>query len=97
MPVDLKASIYTDIGVENDKKDPKFEVEYHVRISKYKNIFVKSDTSSWFEEIFVIKKVKKSLFCRHMLLVILTMNKFLEHFMKNNCMRQIKESLELKK
>ena len=58
-PVDLKASIYTDIGVENDKKDPKLEVEYHVRISKYKNIFVKSDTSHWSEKVFVTKKVKK--------------------------------------
>ena len=31
-----------DFDVENDDKDPKFDVGGHVRISKYKNIFVKS-------------------------------------------------------
>ena len=32
-----------------------------------------------------------------MLLVILTVKKFLERFTKNNCKKQIKKSLELKK
>ena len=41
-----------------NKKDPKFEVGDHVRISKYKNIFVKGYVPNWSEEIFVIKKVK---------------------------------------
>ena len=43
-----------------NKKDPKFEVGDHVRISKYKNIFVKGYVLNWSEEIFVIKKVKYS-------------------------------------
>ena len=31
--------LYCDFIVENDDKDPKFEVAGHVRISKYKSIF----------------------------------------------------------
>ena len=43
--VDVKSSTYIDFDKENDKKDPKFEVGDHVRISKYKNIFPKDSTS----------------------------------------------------
>ena len=42
----------------HNKKDPKFKVGDHVRISKYKNIFVKGYTTNWLEEVFVINKVK---------------------------------------
>ena len=31
-----------------------------VRISKYKNVFVKSYVPNWFEELFVIKKVRNT-------------------------------------
>ena len=41
-------------------KYPKFKVDDHVRISKYKNIFAKGCTSIWSEEVFVIKKVKNT-------------------------------------
>ena len=40
-------------------KDPKFKVDDHVRISKYKNIFAKEYTPNWPEEVFVIKELKK--------------------------------------
>ena len=40
--------------------DPKFKIGDHVRISKYKNIFAKRYTSNWSEEIFVIKRIKKT-------------------------------------
>ena len=43
----VKSSAYLDFGIENNDKDPKFEVGDHVRISKYKNIFGKSYTSIW--------------------------------------------------
>ena len=43
--VDVKSSTYIDFDKENDKKDPKFEVGDHVRISKYKNIFPNCYTS----------------------------------------------------
>ena len=41
-------------------KDPKFTIDDHVRISKYKNIFAKGCTRNYSEEIFVIKKVKNT-------------------------------------
>ena len=40
-PVDVKSSIYIEFGVENNNKNPKFEVGDHVRMSKCKNIFAK--------------------------------------------------------
>ena len=40
------------------KKNPKFKVGDHVRISKYKNIFAKGYAPNWSEEIFVINKIK---------------------------------------
>ena len=36
------------------KKEPKFKVGDHVRISKYKNIFAKGYTPNWSEEVFVV-------------------------------------------
>ena len=40
-PTDVKSGTYIDTGAENNRKDPKFEVRDHVRISKCKNIFAK--------------------------------------------------------
>ena len=52
--VGVTSSIYIDTGVENNNKDPKFEVGDHVRILKYKNILAKDYTlSNWFYEYFV--------------------------------------------
>ena len=45
---------------KNSNKDPKFKIGDIVRISKYKNILVKSYTPNWSEEVFVIKKVKST-------------------------------------
>ena len=41
-PLDENSSTYIDLGIENNKKPPKFEAGEHVRISRYKNIFPKS-------------------------------------------------------
>ena len=41
----------------SNEKDPKFKVNDHVRISKYKNIFAKGYRS---EEIGIVKKIKKT-------------------------------------
>ena len=40
-PVDVNPSMYIDFSKENVKEGPKFKVGDNVRISKYKNIFVK--------------------------------------------------------
>ena len=47
-------------GLEYNKKNPKFKVGDHVRISKYKNSFAKYYTPNQPEEIFVIEKVSNT-------------------------------------
>ena len=46
--------------IKNNNEDPKFQVGYHVRTSKYKNSFAKGYTPNWSEEIFAIKKLKNT-------------------------------------
>ena len=64
-PVDVKDNKYIDsmelrsIKQVNDSNH-KFRVGDHVRISKYKNIFVKGYIPNWSQEAFVIKKVKNT-------------------------------------
>ena len=53
-PVDIKSS------KKINDKEPKFKIGDIVRISKYKTIFAKGYTSNWSLEVFMIKKVKKS-------------------------------------
>ena len=64
-PVDVKNNTYIDSmelhsSKEVNDKDPKFKVSDHVRILKYKNVFAKGYTSNWYEEVFVIEKVKNT-------------------------------------
>ena len=50
---------YIEYNVNCNDKNPKFQVDDNVRISKYKNIFAKGYTPNWSEKVFVIKEVKK--------------------------------------
>ena len=59
-PVDVKSNTYIESSKEINNKDPKFEIGDTVRILDYKNIFVKCYTPNWYEEVFVIKKVKNT-------------------------------------
>ena len=59
-PIYVKDNTYINTDKEINNKDPKFKVGDRVRISKYKNIFAKSYTPNWSEEVFVIKKVKNT-------------------------------------
>ena len=59
-PVDVNPSMYIEFNKENNKESPKFKIDDNVRISKYKIIFGKGCVPNWFEEAFVIKKVKNS-------------------------------------
>ena len=59
-PNDVKSRTYIDSSKEIDNKDPKFKTVDIIRISKYKNIFAKGYVPNWFEEAFLIKKVKKT-------------------------------------
>ena len=53
-PVDVKSSIYIDSSKEINDNDPKSLVVDIVRISKYKNIFLKDHVPNWSEEVFLI-------------------------------------------
>ena len=57
-PVDGKDNTYINFKKEVNDKDPKFKVDDHVRISKYKNIFAKGYTPNWSEEVLWLKKLK---------------------------------------
>ena len=59
-PVNVKPGRYFDFNKENNKEGLKFKVGYHISISKYKNIFAKGYVPNWYEEFFVITKVKNS-------------------------------------
>ena len=56
-PIDVTDDSLAEYNEESNKKDPKFKVGDHVRISKYKNIFAKVYFPYWSEEVFVINKV----------------------------------------
>ena len=51
---------YAEYNENSNKKDPKFKVGDHVRISKYKSIFAKEYAPSWSEEVFVVSKIKNT-------------------------------------
>ena len=56
-PNDVTGDSYAEYNEDFDKKDPKFKVGDHVRISKYKNIFAKGYSPNWSQEVFVINTV----------------------------------------
>ena len=57
-PIDVTSDSYAEYNEDSNEKDPKFKVDDHVRISKYKNIFAKGDTPNWSERFLVISKTK---------------------------------------
>ena len=57
-PIDVENNTYIDTGKELNDNDPKFKVGDRMIISKYKNIFAKDYTPKWYEEMFVITKIK---------------------------------------
>ena len=59
-PLDVKSSTYLNSSKEIDDEGPKFKICDTVRISKYKNIFAKRYVPYWSEDVFAIRKVKKT-------------------------------------
>ena len=59
-PVDITGDSYAEYNEDSNKKDPKFKVGDHVRISKYENISAKGYTPNWSEEVSVINKIKNT-------------------------------------
>ena len=58
--IDVTNDLFTEYNEESNKKDPKFKICDHVRISKYKNIFAKGYTSNWSEEVFIVSKINNT-------------------------------------
>ena len=50
-PIDVTLDCYPEYNEDSNKKDPKFKVGDHVRISNYKNIFAKGYTPNWSVEL----------------------------------------------
>ena len=59
-PIDVTGDSYVEYNEDFNKKDLKFKVGDHVRISKYKNIFAKGYAPNWSEEVFVVSKIKNT-------------------------------------
>ena len=59
-PIVVTDDSYAEYNENSNKKDPKFEVHHHVRISKYNNIFAKGYAPNWSEEVFVVSKIKNA-------------------------------------
>ena len=59
-PADVKDNTYIDFEKEVNNKDPKFKIDDHVIISKYKNNFAKGYAPNWTTEIFVINKIEST-------------------------------------
>ena len=59
-PVDVGRNSFAEYNEKSNEKDPKFKVGDHVRISKFKNVFVKGYTPNWSEEIFIVEKIKNT-------------------------------------
>ena len=59
-PIDITDDSYAEYNKDFCKKDPKFKVGDHDKISKYKNIFAKEYTTNWPEEVFAVSKIKNT-------------------------------------
>ena len=59
-PIDLTSDSYAEYNEGFNKKNPKFKVGDNVKISKYKNIFVKGYAANWSEEVLVVSKIKNA-------------------------------------
>ena len=51
---------YAEYNENSNKKDPKFKIGDHVRISKHKNIFANGYAPNWSEKVFVVSKIKNT-------------------------------------
>ena len=59
-PIDVKDDSHAECNEDSNKRNPRFKIGDHVRISKYKNIYAKGYARNWCEEVFVINKIKNT-------------------------------------
>ena len=60
-PIDVTGDSYVEYNEDSNKKSPKFKVNDHVRISKYKNIFAKGYVPNWSGEVFIVNEIKNTM------------------------------------
>ena len=88
-PIDVTGDSYAEYNEDFNKKDPKFKVGDHVRISKYKNIFAKGYAPNWSEQDFVVSKIKNTIAWTY---VINDLND--EEIAENFCKKELQETSE---
>ena len=81
-PIDVTNDSYVEYNEDSNKKGPKFKVNDHVRISKYKNIFSKGYVPNW-SEIFIVNEIKNTVPWTYTINDLNGEN-VMEHFMKKN-------------
>ena len=59
-PINVTSDSYAEYNEDSNKRNPKFKVGDHVRISKYKNIFAKGYVPNWSEEVFIVNEIKNT-------------------------------------
>ena len=59
-PIDVTDDSFAEYNEESNKKDSKFKIGDHVRISNYKNIFAKGYANNWSEEVFIVSKINNA-------------------------------------
>ena len=59
-PIDVTDNSYAEYSEDFNKKGPKFKVNDHARISKYKNIFAKGYVPNWSEEDFIVNEINNT-------------------------------------
>ena len=90
-PVDVKSNVYINSKKENNNKDPKFKIGDIVKISKYKNIFVKALFQISLKKFLLLQKFTKAFISD------LKGEEIIGSFYKKELQKQIKMNLELEK
>ena len=57
-PIDVTSDAYVEDNEDSNKKDPKFKVGNHVRISNHKNVFAKGYAPNWSKKFLLLVKLK---------------------------------------
>ena len=57
-PIDVTSDSYAEYNKYFNVTKPKIKVGDHIRISKYKNIFIKGYAQNWWEEVSVVSKIR---------------------------------------
>ena len=59
-PIDVTDDSFAEYNEKSNKKNLKFKIGDHVRISNYKSTFAKGYVPNWSEEAFIVNKIKNA-------------------------------------